>query len=223
MHKAPVVFWSIVFIAIGLAVFFHKSIQLDFPLTADKETEVWTVQARLSFDANKRNIKATLDIPNVTPGYSQLEEYYISGKFGLNIKKNSDNKTANWAIRTAKGRQTLYYRTTVTRSSATSNWSAIPAYPESPHFTEPYATAIKKIIEDVRSESADTYTFTYELINLLKSSDANENISLIRGLADSDQEIADLVIELLSVARIPTRKIWVIALADSANNAQPGS
>ncbi len=221
MHKAPVVFWSIVFIVIGLAIFLHKSIQLDFPLSADKETEVWTVQARLSFDANKRNIKATLDIPDTTPGYSQLEEYFISGKFGLNVKNNNDSKTANWAIRKAQGRQTLYYRTTVTKTSAKPKWATVPNYPEAPYFAEPYATAVDKIIEDVRSQSADTYTFTYELINQLKSSDANENISLIRGLADSNQEIANLVIKLLSVAHIPTRKLWVIALTDATNNAHP--
>lgn len=221
MHKAPVIFWSIVFIIIGIAIFLHKSIQLNFPLSADQETEAWTVQARLSFDANRRNIKATLDIPDITPGYTQLEEYYISGKFGLNTHNHNDNKTANWAIRHAVGRQTLYYRTTVTKTQAKPKWSSVPEYPQAPYFAEPYSTAVEKIIEDVRSQSADTYTFTYELINQLKSSDAGENISLIRGLADSNQEIAELVIKLLSVAHIPTRKIWVIALSDATNYAQP--
>lgn len=221
MHKTPVVFWSIVLIAIGLSILLHKSIQLDFPLSSDKETEAWTIQARLAFDANKRNIKATLDIPDVTPGYTQLEEYFISGKFGLNVKNNDDNKTANWAIRKAEGNQTLYYRSTFTKTNSKPEWSTVPTYPKAPHFDEPYATAVEKIIEDVRSQSADTYTFTYELINQLKSSDANENISLIRGLADSTHEIADLVIKLLSVAHIPSRKLWVIALTDAANNAHP--
>lgn len=221
MHRTPVIFWSVLFVVIGMAIFLHKTIQLDYPLAADKETEAWTVQARLSFDANKRNIKAMLYIPDVTPGYSKLEEYYISGKFGLNAKKSGDNKTANWAIRKAEGEQTLYYRTTVTKTGAASKWTAVPDYPEAPRFEEPYATAISKIIEDVRSQSADTYSFTYELISQLKSSDANENISLIRGLADSNHEIADLVIKLLSVAHIPTRKLWVIGLTDAANNTHP--
>lgn len=221
MHKAPVIFWSVVFIVIGLAIFLHKNLQLDFPLTADKETEAWTIQAKLSFDADRRNIKAMLDIPNISPGYTKLDEYFISGKFGLNTKSSNDNKTANWAIRIAEGRQTLYYRTTITKSNEKLGWSTIPDYPEAPYFAEPYATAVNKIIEDVRSQSADTYTFTYELINQLKSSDANENISLIRGLASSNAEIANLVIKLLSVAHIPTRKIWVIALSDATNYAHP--
>ena len=221
MHRTPVIFWSVTLIVIGLAIFLHKSIQLNYPLSADKETQAWTVQARLSFEANKRNVKATLYIPNVTPGYSKLEEYFISGNFGLNAKKSDDNKTANWAIRKADGEQTLYYRTTVTKTGTTAYWSSVPTYPEAPKFAEPYSTAISKIIEDVRSQSADTASFTYELITQLRSSDANENISLIRGLARSDQDIANLVIKLLSVAHIPTRKLWVIGLTDAANDAHP--
>jgi hypothetical protein len=221
MHKTPVIFWSVLFIVIGLAIFSHKVIQLDFPVSTDKETEVWTVQARLSFDANKRNVKAMLHIPNITPGFSRLEEYFISGKYGLNTKKDGDNRTANWAIRQTKGQQTLYYRTSVTKSREKTSWTSVPEYPQAPKFEEPYATAISKIIQDARSQSADTYSFTHELISQLKSSDANENISLIRGMANSEQEIADLVIKLLSIAHIPTRKIWVIGLADAVNNAHP--
>lgn len=221
MHKIVVIFWSIVLIAIGLAIFFHKTIQLGIPLSADKKTEVWTVQARLSFQSDNRNVKAKLYVPNVTPGFVKIDEHYISGNFGLNAKISGDNKTANWAIRKAAGEQTLYYLTTVTRSETSSSWVTIPNFPKAPKFSEPYSTAIAKIIEDVRSESADTASFAYELINQLNSSDANESISLIKGLARSDFEIASLVIKLLAVAHIPTRKLWIIGLSDAANNVEP--
>ncbi len=221
MHKIVVIFWSIVLITIGLAVFYHKTIQLGIPLSSDIKTEIWTVQARLSFLSNKRNVKATLHIPNVTPGFVKLDEHYISGKFGLNTKVSGDNKTANWAIRKVTGEQTLYYRTTVTQSDTSSSWATIPNYPKAPTFAEPYSTAVTQIIEDVRSQSADTASFTYELIDQLNSSDANDNVSLIKGLASSDIEIASLIIKLLAVAHIPARKLWIIGLSDAANNIVP--
>lgn len=221
MHKTVVIFWSIVFITIGLAIYFHKTILLGIPLSADEKTEIWTVQARLSFKSNNRNVKARLYIPNVTPGFVKIDEHFISGNFGLNAKISGDNKTANWAIRKVAGEQTLYYRTSVTRSETSSSWVSIPNYPKSPEFSEPYSNAIAKIIEDVRSQSADTASFTYELIDQLNSSDANDNISLIKGLARSDNEIASLIIKLLAGAHIPTRKLWVIGLSDAANNVEP--
>ena len=221
MHKIVVIFWSVLLILVGLAIFFHKTFGLDIPLVANQQTEIWTVQARLNFESNKRNVKATLYVPNITPGFIKLDEHYISGKFGLNVKTSGDKKTANWAIRKSKGNQTLYYRTTITNTDTSSKWTEIPSYPEAPEFSEPYSTAIAKIIEDVRSQSADTVSFTFELIEQLKSSDANENISLVKSLARSNDEIADLLIKLLAVAHIPTRKLWVLGLSDAANNVVP--
>ena len=221
MHKLAVRLWSIFFIAIGLAIFFYKVFQLNMPVQADETTQAWTIQARLSFVGNGKNIKARLAVPNITPGYIKIDEHYISGDFGLNAKIMGDNKIAEWAKRKAKGEQTLYYRTTVSPSSIPTNWATIPKYPKAPKFFEPYSTAVNKIIEDVRSQSADTATFTYELISQLRSSDKNENISLVKGLARTDEQFANLVTKLLAVAHIPTRKLWVIGLADAANDVIP--
>ncbi len=221
MHRVVVSFWSLVLIATGLAILAHKSIYLGLPLVSNAKTEIWTVQARLSFISDNRNVKATLHIPNVTPGYVKLDEHYISGNFGLNAKMKGDNKTANWAVRKAKGEQILYYRTTEARSDTSSNWVSDPNYPTAPEFDEPYSMAVEKIIKDVRSQSADIASFTYELITQLHSPDSNENISLLKSLANSDEDIANLVIKLLAVAHIPTRKLWIIGLADAANNVKP--
>ncbi|MDH3610061.1 MAG: inactive transglutaminase family protein [Gammaproteobacteria bacterium] len=221
MHKLAVHFWSIVFIAIGLAIFAHKVFQLGMPVTPDATTETWTVQARLVFTGNGKNIKASMSIPNLTPGYIKINEHYISGDFGLNAKVKGDNKTAEWAKRKANGQQTLYYRATLTKSKVATKWTEVPKYPEAPEFFEPYSTAVDKIIEDVRSQSADTASFTYELITQLRSSDENENISLIKDLARTDEQFASLITKLLAVAHIPTRKLWAVELADAANDVLP--
>jgi len=162
-----------------------------------------------------------MSIPNLTPGYVKINEHYISGDFGLNAKINGDEKTAQWAKRKALGQQTLYYRTTLTRSNLPTNWSEVPEYPQAPQFFEPYNTAVNKIIEDVRSQSADTASFTYELITQLRSSDKNENISLVKDLASNDEQTADLIMKLLSVAHIPTRKVWMVELSNAANDILP--
>ncbi len=221
MHKIAIRFWSILFIAIGLAIFAHKVYQIGIPITPDKSTQSWTVQARLTFDGKGKNVKASLSVPSITPGFTKIDEHFISGNFGLNVKKNNDNKTAEWAKREARGTQTLYYRTTITNSDLEQKWSVVPQYPKAPEFFEPYLTAVNKIITDVRSQSADTESFTFELINQLRHSDENENIALVRGLARTDVQIAELVTKLLAVAHIPTRKIWTIKLDDSSNDVTP--
>ncbi len=221
MQKLAVHFWSIFFVAIGLAIFSHKVFQLGMPVVPDATTETWTIQAKLSFNGNGRNIKASMAVPNITPGYIKIDEHYISGDFGLNAKVRGDNKTAVWAKRKALGEQILYYRTTITRFNVATKWASVPDYPQAPEFVEPYATAVNKIIEDVRSQSADTASFTYELINQLRSSDKNENISLVKSLARTDEQMANLITKLLAVAHIPTRNVWAIELTDAANDVIP--
>ena len=221
MQKLAVRFWSIVFIAIGLAIFTHKVYQLGIPINADAKTDTWTVQARLAFTGTGKNIKTSMSIPNITPGYVKIDEHFISGDFGVNAKLNGDSKTADWAKRKVTGEQTLYYRATYTKSNIKTKWNEIPEYPEAPEFFEPYSIAVSKIIEDVRSQSADTSTFTYELITQLRSPDNNENISLLRGLARTDEQFANLTIKLLAVAHIPTRKLWAIDTTTNSNDVIP--
>ena len=219
MHKKSVIFWSFAFAAIGIAIFVYKLTQLNMPITADQEAEVWTVQARLSFESNRRNVKAKINVPNIMPGYIKLDEHYISGNYGLQREIKDDTKMVNWSLRKAQGEQTLYYLTTVTRSDLAPTWRAEPIYPPAPEFVEPYSVAVEKIIQDVRSQSADTASFTYQLIRQLKTANKNENVSLIKKLTRDENEYANTVMKLLAVAHIPSRKLWSVPLVES-NDAQ---
>lgn len=217
MNRTSVTLWSVFFIVIGLAIFAHKAFQLNFPLLPDKQAETWTVQARLSFDSTRRNVKATLQIPNITPGYAKLDEHYISGDFGLQAQVKGDNKSADWAIRKATGKHALYYLTSITQSQVPSTWPSVPDYPPAPKFPEPQSVAIDKIIQDVRSQSADTSSFTHELIKQLDQVSGNENVSLLKKYAKRNETQADLLMQLLSVAHIPTRKIWLLELVEKSD------
>lgn len=219
MNRTSVTLWSVFFVVVGLAIFAHKHIQLNFPLLPDQQAEAWTVQARLSFVSTRRNVKATLQIPNITPGYSKLDEYYISGDFGLQSQIKGDNKSADWAIRKAKGEHVLYYLTNITHSQVPSTWPSVPDYPPAPAFPEPQSVAINKIIQDVRSQSADTASFTYELIKQLNQENGNENVSLLKKFVKRNELEVDMLMQLLSVAHIPARKIWLLELVEKSDVA----
>ena len=99
---------------VGLGVFAYKAAVLGFPLMPEAETRVWTVQARFSIQAGRQPVKALLQIPNGQPGYSILDENFVSRGYGLTLSDQEDgSREARWAIRQASGRQTLYYRAVV--------------------------------------------------------------------------------------------------------------
>lgn len=220
MGNITVKVWAVLLAALGFGIFAHKLFNIGLPLSPEQSAEVWTVQARIAFNGGGGPAKLGFFIPTVTPGLAQLDEDFISSRFGLAINGEGDNRKAEWAVRRAKGLQTLYYRISVARSdTGFSGWGSKPRFPSVPEYEEPYASAIKAIIEDVRSESADVQSYVRELLEQLNSLQPSENIELIRGRADSQKQWLEEIINLLKGVRIPARMLWGITLSDAANNA----
>ena len=211
--------WAVALILIGLAITAYKAYELGLPLTPRQNADVWTVQAQVSFEGTGKPAKLSLFIPENTPGFMLLDEDFISSRYGLTIALTDENRRADWAIRRAKGMQTLYYRISVARSKLSIDWDTKPGFPEPPEYPEPYASAIKAIIDDVREESADVESYTLELLKQLNSSAPNENVELIRDQASNSGQWAEEIINVLKGVRIPARTIWGIDISDAANNA----
>ncbi|MCG6898674.1 MAG: inactive transglutaminase family protein [Gammaproteobacteria bacterium] len=211
--------WAVALILIGLVITAYKSYELGLPLTPEQHAEVWTVQAQVSFQGKGGPAKLSLYIPENTPGFMLLDEDFISSRYGLTIAKSHENRKADWAIRRAKGAQTLYYRISVARSNLSVEWEEKPAFPSPPDYEEPYASAIRAIIEDVREESADVESYTLELLKQLNSNEPNENVELIRDQASNAGQWTNEIINVLKGVRIPARIIWGIDISDTANDA----
>jgi len=217
MNNYTVKTWAIILAFIGLGIAAYKHFEIGFPLSPQASTPVWTVQAQISFVGNGGPAKVSLDIPKTTPGFMQLDEDFISSRFGLSIDNKRTGRKADWAIRRARGEQRLYYRISVAKSDETSGWSTKPAFPKQPVYPEPYSSAIKTILEDVRTESADIASFTRELLLQLNSPEPNENVELIRDRANNTDQWTTEIIEVLKGVRIPARKAWGLDVSSAAN------
>ena len=68
---------------VGLSVFAYKWQVLDFPLTRNQETAVWTIESSISFDSGPGSIKVNLLIPTLTPGFRMLNENSVSRGYGF--------------------------------------------------------------------------------------------------------------------------------------------
>jgi hypothetical protein len=219
MNSFTVRSWALALSLIGLVLTAYKTYELGLPLTPMQNTDVWTLQAQVSFEGTGKPAKLSLFIPENTPGFMLLDEDFISSRYGLTIDKADDNRRADWAIRRAKGDQTLYYRISVARSNLKLDWESRPDFPAAPEYPEPYASAIQAIIEEVREESADVESYTQELLKQLNSSAPDENVELIRDQATSPGQWTKEIINILKGVRIPARIIWGIDITDSVNDA----
>lgn len=210
--------WALLLLLLTLGIFAHKVFRLGLPLTPYEDTEVWTVQARITFNGGGGPAKLDFYVPNVTPGLSRVDEDFISSRFGLALEQLGDNRLAEWAIRRAKGQQTLYYRISVIKGAEENDWSMNPRFPTPPQYEEPYASAIEAIIEDVRSASADVQSYVRELLTQFNAPQPNDNVKLLRGRANNQEQWLDEIINILNGVRIPTRILWGIYLSDAINS-----
>ncbi|MDR4504134.1 MAG: inactive transglutaminase family protein [Candidatus Scalindua sp.] len=220
--NSKIQFYIIIFFLalIGFGLTFYKCMFLGFPLFPGQHEEVWTVEAKVKFMAKGGPVKASFLIPSVTPGYTIKSEDFASTNYGFNKTKDEFGYRANWHARDVKGIQTLYYRVQFFGSirSTPAPLEEEPKLPPPPFFAEPYRTAADTLIELTRSHSADTATFTGELLRSLNSPSRSQNINLLLREYNTDESKNELILSLLTRAEIPARIVRGLFLEDGIQN-----
>jgi len=192
---------------IGLAVFIYKWQVLGFPLTENLEKPVWTIESAIKFDSGPGSIKVNLHIPTLTPGFRTLNENSVSRGYGFALNYGSGGREAQWAIRRADGPQTIYYRISVFEDDTSEQADTTPPFPPQPVINEPFRTAVDVILADVEDHSADTASFTSELLRHMNDPSPDPNVELLMSDVEDDADFVDIVTTMLAAARIPARMV----------------
>ena len=205
---------------IGLSVFFYKWQVLGFPVSENQETPVWTIESAVSFDSGPGSIKVQLHVPTLTPGFRMLNENSVSRGYGFNLNYGSGGREAQWAIRRADGEQTIYYRISVYEDDNVDESDTTPPFPPIPVINEPMKTAVDVLVDDVRDHSADTASFTTELLRRMNDRSPDPNVELLLSDVSSNSDFVDVVSLLLASARIPARMVHGFPLAGRQRSAE---
>lgn len=205
---------------IGLSVFFYKWQVLGFPLTEDQETPVWTIEAAVSFDSGPGSIKVQLQVPTLTPGFRKINENSVSRGFAFILSYGSGGNEAQWAIRRADGQQTIYYRISVYEDDAVEQLDTTPPFPPLPVINEPFKTAIDVLVSDVYDHSADTASFTTELLRRMNDPSPGSNVELLLADVDGDADFVEIITTMLAAARIPARMVRGFLLGGRQRRAE---
>jgi len=205
---------------IGLSVFAYKWQVLGFPVSKDQETPVWTIESSISFESGPGSIKVNLHIPTLTPGFRTLNENSVSRGYGFSLNYGTGGREAQWAIRRTDGKQTIYYRISVFADAINDQSDTTPPFPPPPVINEPFKTAVDVIVADVKERSADTASFTSELLRLMNDPSPDPNVELLRSNSDSNASFVETVTTILASARIPARLVRGFKLEGRQRNAE---
>lgn len=205
---------------LGLSVFAYKWQVLGFPVSKNQETSVWTIESSISFDSGPGSIKVNLLIPTLTPGFRMLNENSVSRGYGFGLNYGSGGRQAQWAIRRANGPQTIYYRISVYEDARADQSDTTPPFPPPPAINEPFKTAVDVIVADVKEHSADTVSFTSELLRRMNNPSPGPNVALLISSAGTRTDFVDSITKILAAARIPARMVHGIELKRRQRNAE---
>lgn len=204
-----------ILVIVGLGQSIHRHREYEVPWVPGAEKSIWSIEARVQFIARGAPVTVNLRRPADQRDFALLDESGASPGYGLNFIDLGGLPTAQWTIREAIGRQTLYYRAEVLqRDSPAASLADVPPPPlRSPSWTGPDATAADAVLAQAVSLSSDPISLTRQLIRQFRSSDRGQNEQLLVEVAGEDN-LAELLADLLQSRQIPAAVVYGLLLED---------
>ena len=203
-----------VLVAVGLGQSLHRHFVYEVPWMPGAEKRVWSIEARVQFVARGDSVSVNLRRPADQPDFSILDESGASPGYGLNFTDDRGQPTAQWTVREADGRQTLYYRAEILQRDVSSGDWDIPPPPLQPtSWEEPYRTAVDAVLDRAVRLSADPFSLTRQLLSQFRAADRDQNEQLLLDNFGEDN-LSDLLAELLQSRGIPATTAYGLLLED---------
>lgn len=213
--------------AIGGSLATYKTKKLGVPFWQDEKVEEWLVEARVSFLATGRDVKARLSLPSSAVDQGAGQEAGSLG-YDYNVEDDRGEYTAVWSARKREEGQALYYRVRF-KDNITSGGEPVPAIgepaaPEVPHLPGSLGTAAGNIAERAKSVSADPDSLFVAFFKQINDVNAAQEYVLVKrhyereGLSNPNIIMG---IDLLGMAGVPARMAYGVRLNEEDVGQQP--
>lgn len=192
----------------GLGLMNYRHVADNVSWLPGELSRVWSVEAKVQLQAAGEPVKVSLAIPSTQTGFELLREYTASPGFGLNYSVRNGGRRAEWAVREARGQQSLYYRVDMLAKPDFTTL-AIPPQPQAlPRVPEPYARVASQLLAAAHQSSADPLSLTLALIKQFDSQ--HQQAQLLYQYATRSQWLLDLLLQ----SRVSVRRVQALVLED---------
>ncbi|MCY4473179.1 MAG: inactive transglutaminase family protein [Kistimonas sp.] len=232
--RNPLLFLLAALALLTFAVVGYKHFVLGFPLLPGEQTQVWDVEAQVSFRGTDKPARASLAMPEPGAGFDVLDTTFVSPGYGFRKVRQHNVDRAEWTRRNVSGKQTLYYKIKIRKHPypALEKVSAHTSQPPSPE-DAPYLPALSgahrvaadQLILEARQQSADDISLASLLIQGLNQSADRPDAAFLGELTGGNgteptYTHTQLVMRLLQDAGLQVRFVSGVALA-SGRRGQP--
>ena len=84
--KGQVYLFAILFALTGLCLTIYKTSVLHFPLLPSAERKVWSIEAKIAFDAIGDPVSVNFALPEIQQQFSILDEVFASAGYGFSMQ-----------------------------------------------------------------------------------------------------------------------------------------
>jgi hypothetical protein len=191
----------------------HRHMVYDVPWVPGTEQSIWSIEASIQFFARGKPVAVNLRRPSDQAGFSVLDESGASPGYGLSLVDHIGLPTAQWTIREARGRQTLYYRAEVLQRDVEEFDTEPPPRLQSKSWEEPYETAVEAVLDQAFSLSADPFSLTRQLIGQFLANGRAQNEQLLIDEV-GEKNLTNLIADMLQSRDIPATTVYGLVLED---------
>jgi len=197
---------GLLLVGLGLMTFRHLTDHV--PWLPGTVHSVWSLEARVKFEATGDPVKVSLAIPSTQPGFELLREYTASPGYGLNYIERRGGRRAEWAVREARDIQSLYYRVDMLSKPDEVALGIPPEWGELPNPPEPYASVAAELLRAAHQKSSDAASLARELIAQFNTQKQQAQL-LYQHAARSEW-----LVKLLLHSGTPARRVQTLILED---------
>ncbi len=205
--------------AIAYACFscYYKIKYWGFTLSPKEMTDIWTVEAKVSFEALGGDVKVMLGTPSNNNGFEILSEEIVAKNY--KVVQNKENNTIEFSAKNKQGKQKLYYRLNIYEDiEKVSDEVMAPQKVERPILADDEKMQMSKIWELAELQEGDK---VQTIIKTVNQEMANPSMSLVLPLNHTSKEFAEKIIQILSYKRIAARLVRAIKLEEGKKTEKP--
>jgi len=219
--RNQILLFSIILIITSIALMSYKVKVLNFPIFQEETTNIWNIEAKISFDSKKnQSALVSMILPKKQDGIIIVNEESSSADYGFTKRKlNSTNKGV-WSKREIEGSQVIYYSIDIIKDKYyKANLEAEPIEVETMEVPSVMVQAANSLLNKIYDKSSDSLTFTSLLIkefNLVQPSQAAKMIK--NNYMKTAKEKRDALVQLLNKMQYKVRTIGALYLEDKQRN-----
>ena len=189
----------------------YKVTYWGFDLKPNKTTDVWIIDAHVSFKASGGPVTVFLSTPKADSEFKILNEDLMAK--GYSFEKNEKTGRVKLTAPFRKGKQNLYYRLTVYDNKATQGEKSARENPvvNLPVYDEQQMQAAEEVLTATETMEGNT---VQKIISLFNESPLRESVETLLPVKANLQTRAEYIADLLALKNIPTRFVRGVNLVE---------